>query len=63
MVGTRMREIGIRIALGASRARVVTTVLSRGLLRAPTLPARCVPNEIGIAVRARFLLHLTTAGV
>ena len=34
MVGTRLREIGIRIALGASRERVVTAVLSHGLLSA-----------------------------
>jgi putative ABC transport system permease protein len=34
MVGTRLREIGIRIALGASRERIVTAVLSHGLLSA-----------------------------
>jgi ABC-type antimicrobial peptide transport system permease subunit len=32
IVAERRREIGIRMALGAARTRVVTTILSQGLL-------------------------------
>jgi hypothetical protein len=52
MVGTRRREIGIRIALGASRARVLRTVLWRGL--APAAAGAFVGGAAAVALARAF---------
>jgi len=52
MVGTRRREIGIRMALGASRERVLRTVLWRGL--APAAAGAVVGGTAAVALARTF---------
>ena len=52
MVGTRRREIGIRMALGASRERVLRTVLWRGL--APAAAGAVLGGAMAVAVARTF---------
>jgi putative ABC transport system permease protein len=52
MVGTRMREIGIRIALGASRERVMGAVLWRGLV--PTAVGGVIGTGVAVALARVF---------
>jgi ABC-type antimicrobial peptide transport system permease subunit len=48
LVGRRTREIGIRVALGASRARLVSDVLREGLLHAGAGLALGVLASLGL---------------
>ena len=61
MVGTRRREIGIRMALGASRERVLRTVLWRGL--APAAAGAAFGGALAVALARAFraLLFNVTA--
>jgi ABC-type antimicrobial peptide transport system permease subunit len=52
MVGTRRREIGIRMALGASRERVLRTVLWRGL--EPAAAGAVLGGAMAVAVAQTF---------
>ena len=52
MVGTRRREIGIRMALGASRERVLRTVMWRGL--APAAAGALVGSGAAVALARTF---------
>ena len=51
-VAKRTREIGIRVALGASRRRVITAIFTRPLIQV----------AIGVAVGASILIALVTVG-
>ena len=61
MVGTPRREIGIRMALGASRERVLRTVVWRGL--APAAAGALVGGAAAVALARTFraLLFNVTA--
>ena len=52
MVGTRRREIGIRMALGASRERVLRTVLWRGLV--PAAAGALIGGTAAVALARTF---------
>jgi len=52
MVGTRRREIGIRMALGASRERVLRTVMWRGL--APAAAGALTGGALAVALARTF---------
>jgi predicted permease len=61
MVGTRRREIGIRMALGASRERVVRTILWRGLGPAAAGALIGGAAAVGLARTFRALLFNVTS--
>lgn len=61
MVGTRRREIGIRLALGATRERMMRAVLWRGL--APALAGAAIGGAAAVALARVFralLFNVTT---
>ena len=60
MVGTRRREIGIRMALGASRERVLRTVMWRGLAPAAAGALFGSGAAVGLARTFRALLFNVT---
>ena len=52
LVAARRREIGVRVALGASRREVVRMVIARGLTYA--VPGACIGLAVSVLVRQRL---------